>query len=48
VGVGLGAGGRAVIKVYAERDLLGVRRATPNMLDGVSVEVIEIGEIIAY
>jgi hypothetical protein len=48
VGVGFGAGGRAVIKVYAERDLLGVRRATPNMLDGVSVEVIEIGEIIAY
>jgi hypothetical protein len=48
VGVGLGAGGRAVIKVYAERDLPDVRRFIPNMLDGVSVEVIETGEIIAY
>jgi len=48
VGVGRGAGGRAVIQVYAERDLPGVRRAISNMLDGVSVEVIETGEIIAY
>lgn len=48
VGVGRGAGGRAVIQVYAESDLPGVRRAIPNMLDGVSIEVIETGEIIAY
>ena len=48
VGIGYDAGRRAVIQVYAERDLLGVRRAIPHVLDGVSVEVIETGEIIAY
>jgi hypothetical protein len=48
VGVGRGAGGRAVIQVYAERDLPSVRRAIPHVLDGVSVEVIETGEIVAY
>jgi hypothetical protein len=48
VGVGRGAVDRLVIQVYAERDLHSVRRAIPHMLDGVSVEVIETGEIIAY
>lgn len=48
VGVGRGAVERVVIQVYAERDRLNVRRAIPHMLDGVSVEVIETGEIIAY
>jgi hypothetical protein len=48
VGVSRRAGGRAIIQVYAERDLPGVRRAIPHVLDGVSVEVIETGEIIAY
>jgi len=48
VGVGRGAVERLVIQVYAERDLHSVRRAIPHMLDGVSVEVIETGEIIAY
>ena len=48
VGIGRGAVERVVIHVYAERDLRSVRRAIPHMLDGVSVEVIETGEIIAY
>jgi hypothetical protein len=48
VGVGRGAAERIVIQVYAERDLHSVRRAIPHVLDGVSVEVIETGEIIAY
>lgn len=48
VGVGRGAVGRVVIQVYAVRDRLDVRRAIPKMLDGVPVEVIETGEIIAY
>jgi hypothetical protein len=48
VGVGRGAGGRAVIQVYAERDLPSVRRAIPHLLDGISVEIIETGEIVAY
>jgi len=48
VGVGRGALGGVVIQVYAERDRLDVRRAIPDMLDGVPVEVIETGEIIAY
>ena len=48
VGVGRGAGGRAVIQVYAERDLPSIRRAIPHLLDGISVEVIETGEIVAY
>jgi hypothetical protein len=48
VGVGRGAVERVVIQVYAERDLHSVRRAIPHMLDGVPVEVIETGEIVAY
>ncbi len=48
VGIGRGVLKRAIIQVYAERDLHSVRRAIPHMLDGVSVEVIETGEIIAY
>lgn len=48
VGVGRSAAERIVIQVYAERELNSVRRAIPHTLDGVSVEVIETGEIIAY
>jgi len=48
VGVGRGAAGQVVIQVYAERDLHSVRGAIPHTLDGISVEVIETGEIIAY
>ncbi|NWG04593.1 MAG: hypothetical protein HXY44_17210 [Syntrophaceae bacterium] len=48
VGVGRGKDGRAVIQVYAERDLYRIRRVIPHALDGVPVEVIETGEIVAY
>ncbi len=48
VGIGRGAAEQVVIQVYVERDRLDVRRATPYMLDGVAVEVIETGQIIAY
>ncbi|OGP88919.1 MAG: hypothetical protein A2157_01375 [Deltaproteobacteria bacterium RBG_16_47_11] len=48
VGIGRGADGRAMIQVYAERDLPSVRRAIPHVLEGISVEFIETGEIIAY
>ncbi len=48
VGVGRSAAGGVVIQVYAERDRIDVRRAIPDVLDGVPVEVIETGRIIAY
>ncbi len=44
VGVGIGrSGGRTVIRVYVEKDSPKVRKAVPQSLDDVPVEVIVSG-----
>ena len=52
VGVGIGhsrvSRGQAVIEVYVKELSDDVIRNLPNRLDGVSVEIVETGEIVAY
>jgi hypothetical protein len=50
VGTGIGVGdrpGEAAIEVYVKEDTPAVRSAIPATLDGISVRVVETGEIIA-
>lgn len=46
--IGLDAKGRVVIKVLVESDSPRARAGTPRSLDGVPVEVVVVGRIVAY
>ncbi|MGH7774161.1 MAG: hypothetical protein ACREQA_18205 [Candidatus Binatia bacterium] len=52
VGVGVGLSkriaGQAVIEVYVKESPGALKRAIPSSLDGVEVDIVETGEIIAY
>lgn len=46
VGVGIGeAGGKSVIRVYVSRDTLKIRKALPETLEDVPVEIVVSGPI---
>ena len=47
-GIGLGRGGRVVIKVYVEEDTPEARMAVPDSVDGIPVEIEETGRIVAF
>jgi hypothetical protein len=47
-GVGVGANGDAVIKVFLATDDASARRQIPNALDDVEVQIIITGEFVAY
>ena len=46
-GIGVGRKGRAVIKVYVEKDTPEVRSAVPDSIDGTPVEIEETGRMVA-
>ena len=43
-----GAGNRAVIKVLVEEITPAARRELPAEIEGVAVELMEVGQIVAY
>jgi len=47
-GIGLGHGGRVVIKVYVEEDTPEVGAAVPDSVDGIPVEIEQTGRIVAF
>jgi hypothetical protein len=52
VGIGIGLSetipGEVVIEVYVEKPIDEMRQIIPDKLDGITVKIIETGEIVAY
>jgi hypothetical protein len=47
-GIGIGRSGKVVIKVYVEKDTPEARKAIPDSVDGIPVEIEETGKIVPF